>query len=57
MGHDNFRKKEHSIQYETVPVNEVINSYGESTISLVELGSLKATNTYLFVLTFEPLVN
>ena len=38
-------------------MKEVISDYGENTLSLIELGSLKANNTYLFVLTFELLVN
>ena len=52
-----FRKIKHSIKYEYVPTKEVISDYGEDRITMIELGSLKANNTYLFILTIEPLVN
>ena len=53
----NFRKIQHKIKYEYVPAKEVISDYGEDRITMIELGSLKANNTYLFILTIEPLVN
>ena len=53
MGQNNFRSDIHTIQYDAVPMEEGL----QGNDSLIELGSLKANNTYLFIMTFELLVN
>ena len=53
MGRDNFRSDVHTIQYDVVPMEEGL----PGNQAMIELGSLKANNTYLFIMTFELMVN
>ena len=53
MGQDNFRTDAHTIVYDAVTMEEGL----QGNDAMIELGSLKANNTYLFIMTFELMVN